>query len=124
MIKSLDRTNLRILAKEFERVMEKVAEEHGVSVRYKGGSYLDKAGTIRFEIGVKDESGKPATIATNALENLSPFIGVKAGDKFMFGNEVYEVTGYKPKNHKYPVIAKNWKGKSYKFPLSVTKNKV
>lgn len=110
MITTFNRVNLQIIRNDLNLALAHVAQKHGLNL---------VLGNIRF-------SATEFRAALNARTNTAPVVtgpteyqGLKVGDKFMYRFEEHTIIDFKPSRPKYPILAKNSKGKELKFPIEV-----
>ncbi len=124
----MTRASCRIFKDEMLKALQSIADKHGVTVAYDGGSYSNTHVTskIKWEVVTEtvgtDGTSKavPADFAANA-----PAYGLLPehyGAIFTSGRTEYRITGIKPSRYKYPISAERVKdGKGFKFPIEMVK---
>ena len=119
-IETIDKAAAKMIADQSVKALEAVAEELGVNVRYKGGSYDSSTGvfTPKFEFSLED-SARLAFERDAWRFDLTP---EHFGKRFLFRGEVYQIQGINTRAPKFPIKAWNVKTrKNFKFPVAAIK---
>jgi len=117
-ITTLDRASLRLLDQEIAKALQVVAEQHGLSIAIKPGTFSSNFATLKVEIQTKNSNGEVNSkerqdyLLYASLEGLKP---EWLGKQFRLDGRFYTVTGYVPRRHKMPINAKRDDGKEFKF---------
>ena len=117
-IKIIDRAAAKRIADQSVKALEAVAEELGVSVQYKGGSFDPATGvfTPKFEFSLPDS----ARLAFERDAWRYDLYADDFGKKFTYGLDTYEIVGLNTRAPKFPVKARNIKtDKTYKFSANM-----
>lgn len=122
----IDRAFLRDFNKDAVAALEKVAAEHGVSLKQGTSRYSDTNATIKFELSAISTSGEVLTPEAQAFKRSADQFGLHADDlggTFLARGTKYRITGLKTRRPKYPVTAERVSdGRSFKFPASSVSN--
>ena len=111
-ITSFTKQNISLVRPALEAALSQIKRDFGVEI---------SIGTIRYD---SNTIGTKVTITTEkGIEAKQEFSN--KGTKFILKGVTYTVTEYKPRNFKYPYIAVNSRGTSYKFTaITVNANKI
>lgn len=110
-INTFHSANISQLRAHINKALADVENEFGIKI---------SLGTMRYD--ANSVSVKLSLETESAVADSQNF--PNKGVKFIYNGETFTVTGYKPRSFKYPYIAVNQKGKSYKFSANaVTKSK-
>lgn len=109
------------------QVIENIADlvaEHGVQISNAKGRYSDNecALTLTFSIpGGADpvEAENNQRIEFEALATLFSLQADHYRSQFTVNGQAFNLIGFKPNNHKYPIIGSDARGKKYKFEETV-----
>lgn len=122
---SITKTQLQNIRQEMDSALAEIAAKHGMSMQVGKISYDD----VSFKAEVK------ANVVSNDGTNLKAkndwdcYCSMFNLDKSDFGStfkqngEVFEIVEIKPRNRKYPIIARNSKGQ-YKFKAETVREKL
>ena len=120
-ITSFNRSNLKALRSELDDALNKVLAKHGLSAEL--GNIRFGNTDFRTQLTVNVGNGEDA--ATNEFKKYAIRFGLTGNE---FGKTFtdskgtkFTIVGIKPKSHKYPILAKNARGTTYKFPASYAK---
>lgn len=123
---TIDRTFLRDFNKDALAALEKVASEHGVSIRQESGRFTDSNATIKFTLSAITSSGEVLKPEVQAFKRSAGQFGLHADDlggTFIVNKTKYRLTGLKTRRPKYPITAERvYDGRSFKFPASSVSN--
>jgi hypothetical protein len=103
MIKVLDKAALKMLAPEIEAAVQAVAAKHGVTLKYAGGTYGDRA-VIKLEIGLTGEAAEGEQ--KRQFEQWCGLYGFNPehyGAEFTVKHETFRLIGFNPSRDKYPL---------------------
>jgi hypothetical protein len=122
-----NRSTCRVIAVEMEAALQTIADKHGVSLKYKGGSFTDNTYLTRFEMCVKAVDGSTVAVETHDFALYAESYGFKKTDinrEFEVNGTTYILEGIKPRSRKYSVIGRSkLTGGRYKFtPLCVQRS--
>lgn len=119
-IERFDRPTLRRFRSTLEAKLAEIEEEFGVTMNIGSIRFSDTDFTARLSCGL----GNADEAAQREWDQNCFFFGLKSDDfgrTFTDRGTPFTVTGIKPKSRKYPVLATNSNGTTYKFPASVLK---
>ena len=113
-IDTMTRATVRDLSDEALRALQLVAEKHGLTVRYEGGSFTTADCKLRFTFACQTGEGIPADFA-----RLAPRYGLKAedwGKTFQLQGMEMRLTAIKPSRRKFPITVERTRdGKGFKL---------
>jgi hypothetical protein len=117
---SFTRADVRDLREELEAHLATFAKEKGMAIKVGSARFLDNNITYKMEVSGQNDQGE---IVSKEVEDFGRYCiryGLKPDDlnkTFVSRGEEFQITGLKPRNHKYPILATRLKdGKQYKFP--------
>ena len=120
-IQKFDQDVCRLVAAQFEKALQAVAQDLGVSVRYRGGQFSDAVYTMKIEVGVMAGDGDPWTRERENLFRLGELIGIpkhKIGAVFTLSGVEYRLTGMRTRAGRFPLIAERTDdGRRFKFGI-------
>lgn len=112
----MNKSKANAIMKDVEAALQKVAETHQVSFRFKGGRFTDSVLTPRIEICDLGSDGEVVTPELSALRKVKPDW---EGREFRIEGEAFKVIGWRARAPKRPILAKSLTtGKVYVFPKS------
>ena len=121
-LKSIDRVVVKNLREEMTTVLKTIGNKYGLAFSVGRITFDEVSFKASIEAAVSEKPGEPKMAVD--FRNLCWKHGMKPEDLgrfFMSGEYSYEIVGLKPRNRKYPIIAKRRSdGKQFKFaPYSV-----
>lgn len=129
MIKTFDRTNLKVLQADLKHAMLLVAQKHGITVTLEGGSF--RASEFRAKVvcttggTLSDEDRARKLFEEHAgafflkpSDYGASFTDPTSGRR----GEVYEICGIMPKSRQYPILCRNTRGKVFKLEATTVLN--
>jgi hypothetical protein len=121
-LKGIDRAAIKYLRSELTEVFKIFGEKYGLAVSVGRITFDEVSFKASIEAAITEKAGEPKMAVD--FRNLCWKHGMKPEDLgriFMSGEHSYEIVGLKPRNRKYPIIAKRRSdGKQFKFaPYSV-----
>jgi len=102
---------------KMKEALSKIEKEENVEISFDGGSY----NSMEFKIKLIVTSLEKNENILNQELFLCRKVGFTQniiGKEFNFDGQTFLIKTIKTRNRKYPVIAENKKGKSYKFTVS------
>ncbi len=124
----IDRTFLRSFTGDAEKALAEIAENYGVSVKFKPGSFARDGSnaTLKFEIAAPDPvTGEALGREAQDFKRRATDYGFEPedlGSEFTVRGTVYRITGLKPRRRTNPICAERVKdGKGFKFPAEQIK---
>ena len=116
-----DKQACRTLGNAVEEALQKVAQEFGVSIKRKGGSYSSTNYVIKLEASIIGSGG---VILSREAEEFKRYCGLynlepeDLGKTFTDdGGIVYKIKGLSTRSCKNPIVADNTQnGKTYRLP--------
>lgn len=121
-ITEFDRTIAGTLGKQARTLLEPLAQQHGLTIKDRGGRYDSTMLKLTFELLVTEtpdgKSGDQAQFEKYCfIAGLTPD---QFGLEFTYSGETYRIVGIAPKRSKRPVIgARTTDGKRFVFPPEV-----
>ena len=129
-IKTIDKTACKTLRDEMNKVLEPLGKKLGVVIKTGNASY-DGGGnyaTFKVNINTVSKDGNVVTKEASAFINNAVYYGLKPehlNQTFSDWNgEKFEIVGLATRSHKYPILAKNNMGKTFKFESEMVKTKL
>jgi hypothetical protein len=118
----MDRKTLRAFNADAIAALEKIAEEHNLSIRPGTHRFSDSNATLKFELMDVTASGDVLTPEAQEWKRSANRYGFQPedlGGTFVCNGETFEIAGLKTRRPKYPVSGKNLKtGRMHKFPVA------
>lgn len=117
MITKFDKPTLNALRPEINAALQEVAAKHGITIKLGNGTYTSVSAD--FKVSLKVEGA-----AESELDNWALFHDLPKGlfgRTFKSGGETYTISGVKPRSSKFPILATNSQGKTYKFPVETVR---
>ena len=122
----MDRKTLRAFNADAISALEKIADEHNMSIRPGTHRFTDANATLKFELMDVTASGdvlSPEAEAWKLHATRYGFHPDDLGGTFVSRGVTFEITGLKTRRPKYPVSAKNLTtGKPHKFPAELVRD--
>jgi len=119
-ITQFNRTACRMLGDAIEQALQEVAEEYGVSIKRKGGSFMPSNYTIKLEASVVTNDGIVLSREVENFKNYCHDYNLEQGDLyrvFTVNGANYRLKGLSTRSGKFPILAVSLKnGKTYKLP--------
>ena len=128
MITTIERNNLDTIKTAVLEALIPVGEELGLSFEFGRGNFTENNFVVKLEIATLNEDGTINDRAADDFTNNAFRYGLRTTDlgrSFAMGDLGlrYTITGAKPKNRKYPIIAEDVAfGTTYKFSAMAVKN--
>jgi hypothetical protein len=120
----IDRNTVRTINADIRAALAPVAEKHGVSINL-GSSRFDETNyTTKVEVATIGTDGTVMSKEARDYNHYASVLGfTKAlGETITMNGKPYTVVGYKPRSHRFPVLARcQATGNTYKLPDSVVK---
>lgn len=107
------------MTQEIEEAVQAIAKKYGVDIKQAGASFSDIDAIVKLEIKTKGTKAKEAHEMSATILGLPKDI---VGKNFKQRASTFTVTSLDMKKIKYPVIAVNQNGKSYKFTVDSVKS--
>ena len=121
-MKTFNGSNIEMIRRDMNEALAAVAARHDIKIDVGGMRYSSTTVSIKVEAVALGNSGADSHEEAAFTANAYRVRGISAayfGKSFRSQGEVFTINALKPANHKYPVIAKNSRGQSYKFPVSM-----
>ena len=118
MITEFNKANLKQLRESLNAAVSLVEEEHGVEIVVGNIKYIDHEATITVKVRTINESGEsydPMKADFLAYCSLFGFSQDDLGKTFVNHGKTFTISGMKPNNRRYPLIATDSAGNAYKF---------
>lgn len=123
-ITTIDRTTCRLLAERIEAALKPIADELGVVITAKGGSFTSSQYTCKVEVATVGDDGAVKTRAADAFKQLASLYGMAPDDlgkTFRVNRKTYTIVGLATRRRARPVIAKDADGREYVFAVNDAK---
>lgn len=118
----MDKQKAKLIRNAAETALAAVAEQFGVVITYKGGSFDPGQLTAKFEFAEVASDGVAQTREATDFKRYAKSFGLEPdllGTSFSYSGDHYTIVGMKPRAPKFPVIAERTDGKRFKFPADV-----
>lgn len=100
-----------------------VEDQFNVKIKIKGGTFNDTMFTAKIECAEIASDGTVQTATRSDFKDMAEFFGLDAADldaEFRVMGQSYRITGMKPHNPKFPILAKRVSDdRGFKFPSEV-----
>ena len=124
----MNRSTAKTLSDEVVDLLNNYFKDQGIVVTKGNGKYDDTSLTVPITFNEPNEDGIVVTkeeMDYLAYSKLFGLDGVPFGSTFTFRNDLYAISGLKPRSRKYPILARQAaNGKTYKFPADDVKRLV
>lgn len=120
-ITRFDRTTCRLVRERIDAALADLGAELGLDISAGSGSFDAGFYRVKVTCAVKHDDGTVETPEATAFKRLATLYGLKADDlgrEFTSRGKTFKVTGLKTRAKKYPVLATDSEGKTYKFPAA------
>jgi len=110
--------NLREIREALESALAIVEEETGLSIELGSCRFLPHSAKFKVEVKTVDRDGRAFDEGAANFKVFAKDFGLEPeylGRVFVSNSIEYTITGLKPRNKKYPIIATRADGKSFKF---------
>lgn len=120
-VTSFNRQNIRQINSEIESALASIAKKYGVELSVGNTRFTSSNFSTKIEVATIASNG---TVMTKEALDFNRYRSLKGiqlnlGDSFQRNGKTYTVVGYKPRSHKYPVLASCSDGKTYKLPINL-----
>lgn len=121
-LKGIDRPAVKLMRQEMDTALKTIGNKYGLAFSVGRITYDEVSFKASIEAAVTEKPGEPKMAVD--FRNMCYKYGFQPEDLgtiFMVKEYSYEIIGLKPRNRKYPIIAKRRSdGKQFKFaPISV-----
>jgi len=123
--------NLIALQAEIMAAIAHIAEKHQVQFSWVGGQFRENLASLKMQVKRVDATGTTITDTESSntmvedFRRMASYFGFQPTDigrQFTTIQGTYVIVGAKPRNHKFPIVAKCQRnGKSYKFTAEEVK---
>jgi hypothetical protein len=116
--------NLKPIRERLEIAVAMIAEETGLDIKVGSCRFNRHTATYKLEINTVDQDGNAFDEDAANFKVFAEDVGLREedlGKTFINNRKLYTVTGLKPRNRKYPILATRADGKRFKFPASLVK---
>lgn len=123
-IQTLNRQIVREIRERMEQPLNDALSNMGLSVQVGSAHFSPSNVTFKVEIAILGRDGKPVDKKVEDFLHLADMYGLKPTDLgrvFHCMGKRYTVSGLAARSYKYPILAKDERGKTYKFPASTVK---
>ncbi len=107
---------------EADEVLSQLAEKYDINIKAGNISYNKSSFNLKIEATKKEVNGKSFEQAE--FEKYCLIYDLQPEDynrEFVYAGKKYNITGFKPRSRKYPVLVKCDDGKTYKFTKEMVK---
>jgi hypothetical protein len=122
----MDRTALRSFNADAIKALEKIATEHGMSIRPGTHRFSTENATLKFDLSDIASDGEVLTPEAQAFKTNAARYGLSPDDlygTFSFGDKQFKITGLKTRRPKFPISAENVStGRMHKFTEDSLRN--
>lgn len=118
----IDRSKAAEIHQDVRKAIQEIEKRHGVKLVKSNGTYTPSGNNLTLKLDFI-----PAAMEARNFERESILLGFKrniAGMSFKSGRSTYVITEVRLRNSKYPIIAENQNGASYKFTVNQIKNQL
>ena len=119
-ITHFDKKACVLLGNAIEQALEKVADEYGVSIKRKNGSFMPSNYTLKLEASVIASDGIALSKEVEDFKDYCHDYNLEQADLyrvFSVNGISYKLKGLSIRSRKHPILALNLKnGKTYKLP--------
>lgn len=122
-IRQFDRKNIADLREQLDAALAVVGARFGVTIERKGARFSPESCEVSYTIRVGDahrEDGDRAEFAMHA--RVFGLAAADFGRTFVTARGRFALVGIKPRNRRYPIIARDARGALFKFPVEVLKS--
>lgn len=113
------RAELKIFRVDIQEALNSVAEKHGLKIDTGSCTYnLGQGFTMKIEASLINEDGTVMSKEAKTFLQFAHLLGMPEdllGQTFVQRGEEYTLKGYNPRARKFPFLADNAKGETYKF---------
>ena len=120
----MDRSTVKQMRSSLEGLFGEFEKKYNVKVQLGNASYSDSNATFKLEVSDVNADGSVLSKDAEAFQKQAKFFGLEPedlGSTFKQNGQEFTICGLKPRSHKYPVLAKNGKGQTYKFGADIVK---
>jgi hypothetical protein len=117
----ITRPLLKALTADLNQALVAIAEKHGVQLKVGNGTFRADNATLKIEIAAIDDNGTAKTKEASDFERCANSYGLKPedlGTEFTFQGKTLTLVGAKPRSTKYPLLATDTVGRTWKLPVS------
>lgn len=115
---------LRMLRTDINIALKEVGDKHGVKLEAGSASYSTGTFTLKINGGLLKEDGSAVQKEAEDFKRYAKMFGLEPedlGQKFKSNGKEYTISGLATRKSKYPILAKDAQGKTYKFPMYIVK---
>lgn len=118
-ITKFDNISLKKINDRMQSALTVVAKEFGIDIKVGNSKYDNDSAITKVELQVLDKDGNAFDENAANFKVFAKDYGLSPDDlgkTFVANFAEYTITGLKPRNKKYPILAVGKNGKCYKFP--------
>lgn len=122
MYQSFDKKNLNVLRKQLKEAFSIIEKKLGIKMEMGVMRFSSDQCRTKLNIYAIGNENPEDVVAKASLQN---FNGLKYGlneshlnKPFSYLGKAYKFSGIKSRSRKYPLLGKNYLGKTYKFPAN------
>lgn len=108
---------LHELRRDIDKALEPIAEKYDLSIHLGNIRFSDYDFNAQLK-GEVNDTGNGVSVAEKQFHEYSAHYGLEPdhfGASFKSNGKTFTISGIKPNNRKYPIIAEDERGVSYKF---------
>jgi hypothetical protein len=121
-IKQLDNLTVQYIRQRLRVFLDQLSGELNIMIELGNSSLKSSCCRIPLNLSVLDLKGKPVREEAEVFKNNAALFGFEEADlgkEFSVKGQTYTISGFSPKNHKSPVLARSKNGRTTKFPCRV-----
>ena len=121
----MNRLKVTVLRDAIEKAMKDIERDHGVTLEL--GRARFSAEAVRFQFNLVENAtatdGSSVKVSLKEVDFRQNYrrFGLELSDLgrvFLCQGQKYTIVGSKRRNHRYPILANDVNGKSFKFPVA------
>jgi hypothetical protein len=119
----MDRSKAKQVSGAIMEALATIESDLGVTFSRGNGKFDNNEFSMKVTATSNAVDGSSRDKDAVAFETHAMSFGLKPSDlghTFTHGGEEFTVSGLKPRSSKYPILAKNRMGKTFKFPIYAT----
>ena len=121
----MDRQKVLSIRDKLNEVLKEAGKDLGVELRLGNCTYYNNNATFKLEVAEIGEDGEVHTKEAEDFRARAFMYGLQPedlGKDFRdFTGKKFTITGLKPRSKKYPILAKDEDGETYKLPTEMVK---
>jgi len=121
---SFDRPTIKVLRMKIQNELVNLGKELGLSINVGNARFSSNTVNFKVEFSLIRKDGLVLNGEAEAFRDSAHRYGLKPeylGKTFHFHGKSYTITGMKPRNHKFPILAERY-NKKFKFTIGQIKS--